>query len=136
MWEKTSLNLEKRYRLLVFKGKSYTCKNAKKHFWLCLSSVINSLEFFFFYCCISSTFLSFLFFLRFSPLWIPFRVIYHGFCTIFTIHVWVRYWEFLCPISHLLKPSTMSCKADCLLFRYHLHINAVRELVRKHLMWS
>ena len=48
MGEKASLNLEKRYRLLVFKGKSYTCKNAKKHHRLCLSSVINSLEFFLF----------------------------------------------------------------------------------------
>ena len=48
MGEKASLNLEERYRLLVFKGKSYTCKNAKKHPRLCLSSVINSLEFFLF----------------------------------------------------------------------------------------
>ena len=48
MKEKASLNLKKRYRLLVFKGKSYTCKNAKKHPRLCLSSVINSLEFFLF----------------------------------------------------------------------------------------
>ena len=48
MGEKASLNLEKRYRLLVLKGKSYTCKNAKKHPRLCPSSVINSLEFFLF----------------------------------------------------------------------------------------
>ena len=39
-----------------------------------------------------------------------------------------------CPISHLLKPSTISCKAVCLLFRHHLHINAARELVRQHLI--
>ena len=56
--EKASLNTKKRYRLLVFKGKSYTCRNAKKHPRLYLSSVINSLEFFLFYCCVSSTFLS------------------------------------------------------------------------------
>ena len=48
MGEKASLNLEKRYRLLVFKGKSYTCNNAEKHPRLCPSSVINSLEFFLF----------------------------------------------------------------------------------------
>ena len=135
MGEKASLNLEKRYRLLVFKGKSYTCKNAKKHFWLCLSSVINSLEFFFFLLLYFFNLSFFSVFLAFFPFWIPFRVIYHGFCTIFTIHVWVRCWEFPCPISHLLKPSTISCKAACLLFRHHLHINAARELVGKHLMW-
>ena len=48
MGEKASLNLEKRYRLLVFKGKSYTCNNAEKHPRLWPSSVINSLEFFLF----------------------------------------------------------------------------------------
>ena len=40
-----------------------------------------------------------------------------------------------CPIPHLLEPFTISCKAACLLFRHHLHINAARELVGKHLMW-
>ena len=48
MGEKASLNLEKRYRLLVFKGKNCICNNAKKHPWSCPSSVINSLEFFLF----------------------------------------------------------------------------------------
>ena len=48
MGEKTSLNLEKRYKLLVFKGKSYTCNNAEKHSRSCPNSVINSLEFFLF----------------------------------------------------------------------------------------
>ena len=135
MWEKTSVNLEKRYRLLVFKGKSYTCKNAKKYHRLCSSSVINSLEFFLFTVVFLQPF--FLFSIFFPPplfLWIPFRVIYPSFCTIFTIHVWVRCWEFPCSISHLLEPSAISCKTACLLFRHHLHINTVRELVEKHLM--
>ena len=71
MGEKVSLNLEKRYRLLVFKGKSYTCKKGKKHPRLCPINVINSLEFLLsFYCCISSTYLSFLFF--FHPLFFEF----------------------------------------------------------------
>ena len=39
------------------------------------------------------------------------------------------------PISHLPEPSTTSCKAACLLFRHHLHINIARELAGKHLMW-
>ena len=46
--EKASLNLQKRFRLLVFKEKSYTCNNAEKHPRSCPSSVINSLEFFLF----------------------------------------------------------------------------------------
>ena len=38
------------------------------------------------------------------------------------------------PIPHLLESSTLSCKAACLLFRHHLHINAARELAGQHLM--
>ena len=34
----------------------------------------------------------------------------------------------------LLEPSILSCKAVCSLLRHHLHINAVRELARHHLM--
>ena len=34
----------------------------------------------------------------------------------------------------LLEPSILSCKAACSLFRYHLHINAARELAGQHLM--
>ena len=39
----------------------------------------------------------------------------------------------LCFSSPLLEPSTFSCKAACLLFRHHLHINAARELAGQHL---
>ena len=41
---------------------------------------------------------------------------------------------FLCSPLPLLEPSTLSCKAACLLFRHHLHINAARELAGQHLM--
>ena len=41
---------------------------------------------------------------------------------------------FLCFSLPLLEPSTLSYKAACSLFRHHLHINAVRELVGQHLM--
>ena len=34
----------------------------------------------------------------------------------------------------LLESSILSCKAACLLFRHHLHINAARELAGQHLM--
>ena len=39
-----------------------------------------------------------------------------------------------CLIQHLPEPSNSSCKAAWSLFRYHFHINAVRELVERHLM--
>ena len=42
-----------------------------------------------------------LFFLSSSFLWMPFHVIYHDFCTILTIHVWVRCWELLPVPSHI-----------------------------------
>ena len=41
---------------------------------------------------------------------------------------------FLCSPFPFLEPSTLSCKAACSLFRYHLHINAARELAGQHLM--
>ena len=41
---------------------------------------------------------------------------------------------FLCSPSPLLEISTLSCKAACLLFRHHLHINTARELAGQHLM--
>ena len=34
----------------------------------------------------------------------------------------------------ILEPSILSCKAECSLFRHHLHINAARELAEQHLM--
>ena len=41
---------------------------------------------------------------------------------------------FLCSPLPFLEPSTLSCKVACSLFKHHLHINAVRELARQHLM--
>ena len=37
--------------------------------------------------------------------------------------------------QHLPEPSTSSCKAAWPLFKHHLHINAAKELVGRHLMW-
>ena len=42
--------------------------------------------------------------------------------------------SFFCPRSSLLESSTLSCKAACLLFRHHLHINMARELAGQNLM--
>ena len=134
MGEKASLNLGKRYWLIMLKGKSYTCTSTKSILGCALivwsmvygSSFLSTVEFL-----QPPLFFLFLFLLF---LFILFSVIYHGFCAISIIHVWVRSWELLCPIPHLLEPSTLSCKATCLLFRYHLHINAARELAGQHLM--
>ena len=106
----------------------------KKHPWSCLNSMINSIRFFLFTVVFLQPFALFFFFFSPPSLWISFRVIYYGFCTIFSIHVWVRCWEFPCPILPLFEPSTLSCKVACLLFRYHLHINAAGELAGQHLM--
>ena len=133
MKEKVSLNLGKRYWLIVLTGKSYTCTNTKNILGYALivwSIVLNSFFLLLHFFNLSLFFV----FLSSSFLWIPFRVIYYGFCTIFSIHMWVRCWEFPCPISPLLEPTTLSCKTVYLLFRHHLHINATRELAGQHLM--
>ena len=129
MGEKASLNLGKRYWNIVLKRKSCTCTNTESilgHALVVRSRVQNSfLLLLYFFHLFLSLFLSLFFFFF---LLIPFRVIYYGFYTNFSTHVWVRCWEFLCPLSPLLELSTLSCKAACLLFRHHLHINAAREL--------
>ena len=111
----------------------------KKYSRSCPSSMIESTEFFLFtvvffqhFALFFFLFCSFFFFLSF--LLIHFRVIYYGFYTNFSTHVWVRCSEFLCPLSPLLEPSTLSCKAANSLLRHHLHINAARELTGQHLM--
>ena len=90
-----------------------------------------------FYCCISSTFCSLFFFVFFllSPFFESLFVLYTMVFAPFspsTCESGVR--SFFCPLSPLLEPSTLSCKAACLLFRHHLHINAARELAGQHLM--
>ena len=37
-------------------------------------------------------------------------------------------------VPSFLESSILSCKAACLLFRHHLHINAARGLAGQHLM--
>ena len=55
-------------------------------------------------------------------------------CHLYHIRVgWIRGIP-SCPIQHFLEPSTSNCKAVSSLFRHHLHINAVRELVERQLM--
>ena len=111
----------------------HTCK---KHPRTCPNNMIDSEEFFIFTVVFLQPFalFSFLcfFFLR-PPSLNPFSCYILWFFHHF-IHVQVRCWEFSCSLSPLLEPSTLSCKATCLLFRHHLHINAARELAGQHLM--
>ena len=113
---------ESREKILVdsVKGKELYMHQYKKYYRSCPNSMIDSVEFFFLTVVFLQPFVLFLGFLLSSFLLIPFCVIYYGFCTTFSIHVWVRCWEFLCSLSPLLEPSTLSCKATCLLFRHHL----------------
>ena len=120
------------------KGRELHMHKYKKYHRSCPNIVNDSVELFLLAVVLLQPFalFSFSLFFFFCPLflWIHFRVIYYGFCTIFSIHMWVRCWEFFCPISPLLEPSTLSCKAACLLFKHHLHINAARELAGQHLI--
>ena len=80
MGEKASLNLEKRYRLLVFKGKSWTCNNAEKHPRSCLNNVIKSLEFFLFTVVfLRPYFLSFFLLLSFGFLFMLYTMVFASF---------------------------------------------------------
>ena len=136
--EKASLNLGKRYWKIVLNGKSCACTYTKSilgHALVIWSKVLNFsfLLLYFFNLLLSLSFFFLVFFLCVFLL-IPFRVIYHDFSTNFSAHVWVRCSEFLCPLSPLLEPSTLSCKAAVSLLKHHLHINAARELAGQHLM--
>ena len=105
----------------------------KKYPRTCPSIGTKSNEFFFFYCCISSTFcFLFSFFFPFSSFFL--RVIYYGFTPLppSTCGSGIGSPFFLFPLP-LLEPSILSCKAACSLFRHHLHINTARELVGQHL---
>ena len=80
MGEKASLNLEKRYRLLVFKGKSWTCNNAEKHPRSRPNNVIKSLEFFLFTVVfLRPYFLSFFLLLSFGFLFVLYTMVFAQF---------------------------------------------------------
>ena len=110
----------------------------KKYPWSCRSNVIESTEFFLYTVVFiqpfAPTFFFFFFFVLSSFSFSFWCVIYYGFYTNFSTHVRVRCSEFLLPLSLLLEPSTLSCKAGGSLFRHHFHINAARELAGQHLM--
>ena len=125
----------------MLNGKSHTCIHTQSilGYDMLVWSIMENSSFLLLY--FFHLFLSFsLFYFFFRPpfLWIFFRVIYYHFLHHF-LHPRVSQVLgvfFLCSPSPLLEPSTLSCKATCLLFRHHLHINAARELVGQHLMWG
>ena len=134
MGEKASLNIGKRYWLIVLKGKSYSCTNTKSIFGYALivwSIIWNSffLLLSFFNLSLFSCF-SFFILLFFYSLFVLYTMVFAPFSPS-TCESGVG--SFLSPFP-LLEPSTLSCKAACLLFRHHLHINAARELTEQHLM--
>ena len=80
----------------MLNGKSHTCIRTKSilgHNLSVWSIMKNSsfLQLYFFHLFLSSSLLYFFF--RPPFLWIFFHVIYYCFCTISSIHVWVRCWE-------------------------------------------
>ena len=119
----------------------YSVRRKELYAYICTKSILGhalilwleSTQFFMF-----SLFLSLIFFSLFflSPFLFSFlRVIYYGFFTVSSIHVWVRRWKSFFPLFlHFLESSILNCKAAYSLFRYHLHINAARRLAGQHLM--
>ena len=123
------------------KGKKLHAHTCKKYPRTYPSTMIKSAEFFLFTIVFLHPFalsLSLLFFIFFLPslplnlfsyyiLWFLHQLLHP--CVGQALGV-----IFLCFPLPLLEPSTLSCKAACSLFRYHLHINAARELAGQHLM--
>ena len=128
---------EYREKILVdsVKGKELHMHKYKKHLRICLNSMINNMELFLFTIVFLQPFAFFLFFffhaLFFESLFVLYTMVFAQFSPS-TCESGVR--SFFYPLSPLLEPSTLSCKAFCLLFRHHLHINAARELAEQHLM--
>ena len=118
------------------KGKELHMHTYKKHPRLWPNSMIDSEEFFLFTVVFHQPFalfslLCFSFSHFFESLFVLYTMVFAPFSPS-TCESGVR--SFFCPLSPLLEPSTLSCKAACLLFRHHLHINAARELAGQHLM--
>ena len=128
---------EYREKILVdsVKGKEILMHKYKKHLQIYTNSMINNMELFLFTVVFLQPFTLFLFFFFRPPSFFPLFVLYTMVFVPFspsTCESGVG--SFFCPRSSLLESSTLSCKAACLLFRHHLHINSARELAGQHLM--
>ena len=124
---------------MVLKRKSFYAYIYRKYLWTCPSTKTESTKFFLFavvflqpscsfpLCFFSSPSFSLFFLFLYYILW-PF---YHFLLPHVDQVVEVLYILLLLPF---LESSILSCKAACLLFRHHLHINAARGLAGQHLM--
>ena len=128
---------EYRKKILVdsVKGKQLHMHKYKKHPRLCPNSIINSIEFFLFTVVFFQLFTIFLFFffhpLSFESLFVLYTMIFAPFSPS-TCESGVE--SFSVPFRPSLNLLLLAVKATCLLLRYHLHINAAKELAGQHLM--
>ena len=120
------------------KGKELLVHPCKKHLRICPNGMINNMKLFLFTVVFLPPFILFFSFSFFSPpfflesLFVLYTAVLEPFSPS-TCESGVG--SFFCPRSSLFESSTLSCKAVCLLFRHHLHINAARELAGQHLIW-
>ena len=128
---------ESRVKLLVdsVKWKELHMHTGKKHPRTCPNNMIDSEESLLFTVVFLQPFALFLFFffrpLSFESLFVLYTMVFVPFSPS-TCESDVG--SFFVPFRPSLNLSTLSCKAACLLFRHHLHINAARELAGQHLM--
>ena len=117
---------------------------SRKYPRTCLNNKTESTIFFLFavvflqpFCSLSLSLFLFQSVFLLSPfLFLFLRIIYYGFFYHFLhprVDQVVEVPFFLLLLS-FLESSILSCKAACLLFRHHLHINAARGLTGQHLM--
>ena len=119
------------------KGKELLVHQYKKHLRTCPNSMINNMELFLFTVVFLPPFALFFSFsfssssFSLNPfscyiLWFLYPFLHPRVSQVLGV--------FFYPRSSLIESSTLSCKAACLLFRHHLHINAAIELAGQHLM--
>ena len=109
----------------------------RKYPQICPNTMTKSTQFFPFSLFLSLSFSLVFFFFFCVPSFFPFFILY-------TMAFFLPFPPSTCesgvgsPFFPLLlsffESSILSCKAACSLFRYHLHINAVRGLAGQHLM--
>ena len=125
-----------REKILVYsvKGKELHMHKYKKYPQSCPNSMIDNVEFFLFTVVFLQPFALFSFLCSFfvSPF---FESIFMLYTMVFALFSPSTCESGVGSFSVPSLPSlNLSCKAACLLFRHHLHINAARELARQHLM--
>ena len=122
------------YHILVYsvKREELHAHKCKKYPRTCPSTMTKSTEFFLFTMvflqpfALSLSFFSLVFFLCVSPLNPFFRIIYYGFYTISSIHVWVRCWEFFFSVL-----SCLSLNLPLLAVRLLVHCSGITSTLMR-----